>query len=95
MGTDEVKINKKDADVIAKLRFGTAAFAIRVSSNDRNQRFGIMLVDNGSVFALGHGDSFNSALNMAEMEVKAARLQVEKNLKEAELEQTEVKPEVK
>ncbi len=99
MGTEQVKISKQEADKIAKLKFGMAAFAIRVSSKNRNQRFGIMLVDNNSVFALGYGDSFVSALNMAEIEVREARKTVEEELKlksdTVEKQKDEVKPEVK
>lgn len=84
MGIDQVKLSKKDADKQAKLRYGLSAFAIRVSSIHRNQRFGIMLVDSNSVFALGYGDSYESALTMADKEVKAAREAVEMQMKQVE-----------
>jgi hypothetical protein len=57
-------LNKKEADLKAKELLGDTAFAIRISHKDRNQRFGIVLVDSGAANCVGFGPSFDAAIKM-------------------------------
>lgn len=65
-------MNTKEANQYAKDKWGPYAGAVRASNKDRHQRFGFVMVDVGGaldkpiLFSLGYGDSFESALKMAE-----------------------------
>lgn len=48
---------------------GPTSRAIRVSSRDRNQRFGIILVDKNAVWTAGYGSSYEEAYQMAVKDV--------------------------
>lgn len=83
-------MTKAEANRKACELLGDTAFAVRVQHKDRNQRFGIMLIDNGAAWCAGFGANFESALLMAADEVARA-----KAAKLAEQPQTETKEEVK
>ncbi len=62
-------MNAKEATVKAKQLFGRMSFAVRVSSRDRNQRFGVMIAEGNKAMTLGYGPSFEEAFKMAESDV--------------------------
>lgn len=66
-------MNKKEATNKAQELLGDTAFAVRVSHKDRNQRFGIILVDSGSATCVGFGPSFDAALKMTLDEIAKAK----------------------
>lgn len=72
-------MTKAEANRKACELLGETAFAVRVQHKDRNQRFGIMLIDNGSAWCAGFGSSYESALLMAADEVAAARVAAAKS----------------
>ncbi len=68
----ELRLNKRQADKIAKDLYGpTAAASPQPGQKDRNQRFGIMYVEpaglgsNAYLMCLGYGSSYGAALDMA------------------------------
>lgn len=66
-------MTKAEASRKAIRDFGETAFAVRVQSKDRNQRFGILVVQNGQIGPLGYGASYEEAFKMAEQTVNAAK----------------------
>lgn len=68
-------MGKLEATNLARIKYGPTAFALRVSQSDRNQRFGILFVDDGAVLALGFGSSYESAFAMADKDIEEIRRQ--------------------
>lgn len=57
-------MTRSEADAKAKELLGYCGVAFRVSSNDRNQRFGVLLSGNMSIRIMGYGSSYEAALQM-------------------------------
>jgi len=65
-------MTRKMAEKKARETYGPTATAVQVSSKDRNQRFGVSMVEPGGLdrapilVVLGFGDSYEAAFKMAE-----------------------------
>lgn len=75
-------MTKAEANQKVTKMFGPESFATRVSSKDRNQRFGIVMVNSGRMYVVGFGSSYEEAFQMAEKEVNKATQTVEKETNE-------------
>lgn len=71
-------MTRAEANLKATEMFGDTAFAIRIRSRNRNERFGVLVVQSGQVGPLGYGATWEEAFNMAEQTVAKAKQKEQK-----------------